>query len=432
MFKKFVRPYCACCIILGLLLPAAVYADGMIVNRIDISGNIKTLPATILQEILFSPGDTVTEETLKQSAQAIQDLGLFQSVEINKSINPDGSIIAKIVVIEKRYNFILPKLDRNGDGDITLGVVWRSDNLFGRNQLSKLTLAYREFEDTDENTETAIRWDYFYPRIRSTPYSLTINFADEDTNLDETLGSEQGLYDRNRTFARFLIGRWLKSRGPSRGLRIGAGPSWEKYSHEFISGTEGLLPDRTIQGLAAEIDGYYVRDHLLSRSGHHFRYEMTWSNEATASDIDFVEHRMFFRKYNPLPGVAHTNLNYQFSLSTINKSRLGTPEYKIGGSRLLRGYDRDEVEGNSFMVLNTEWLRPILNRESLRSAVSLDAGNAWDSLSDAKFSDLKYSVGLGLRWKVKRFVKTDVRFDIAHGLSEGGDTKAYLGTRSTF
>jgi outer membrane protein assembly factor BamA len=415
-----------------MLLTVTAYADSMLVDRIEITGNDKTLPTTILQELFFSVGDMVTDETLEESEQAVQDLGLFQKVTIEKTVNPDGSIVANVDVVEKRYTFILPKLDRNGEGDITTGIVWRSDNLFGRNQVSKFTLAYRTYNDTDENDETSIRWDYFYPRIRSSPYSLTINLAEEDTNLDETLGFSKGTYDRDRQFARFLVGRWLNSQGPSRGLRAGIGPSWEKYSHEFISGAEGLLPNLTIQALVAELDGYYVRDHLLSRSGHHYRYELAWSNESTGSDIDFVEHRMFFRKYHRLAAVAHSNLNFQFSLSTTNQSRLGPPEYKIGGSRLLRGYDRDEVEGNSFLILNTEWLRPVFDRESLRSAVFADVGNAWDSLSDASFSDLKYSTGLGLRWKLKRFVKTDVRLDIAYGLSDGGTTKAYLGTRSTF
>ncbi len=90
------------------------------------------------------------------------------------------------------------------------------------------------------------------------------------------------------------------------------------------------------------------------------------------------------------------------------------------------------MEGNSFFTVNIEYLRPVFNRETLRAAAFVDFGNAWVDRDDISFSDTKWGAGLGLRWKLKRFVRTDVRLDIAHGFSDGGETKAYLGTRSTF
>jgi len=51
----------------------------------------------------------------------------------------------------------LPKLNRNGNGDTTVGMVWYSYNLLGLNQRTKLTLAYKNFEDTDEKNETGIK-----------------------------------------------------------------------------------------------------------------------------------------------------------------------------------------------------------------------------------------------------------------------------------
>ena len=81
---------------------------------------------------------------------------------------------------------------------------------------------------------------------------------------------------------------------------------------------------------------------------------------------------------------------------------------------------------------NSRPIRPIFNRETLRAAAFVDFGNAWEDRDDISFSDTKVGAGIGLRWKLKRFVRTDVRLDIAQGLSDGGETKAYLGTRSTF
>jgi hemolysin activation/secretion protein len=134
----------------------------------------------------------------------------------------------------------------------------------------------------------------------------------------------------------------------------------------------------------------------------------------------------------PVGSIEHQNLNLQFRVGYINEPILGPPQFKVGGSRAIRGYDRDAIEGNLFAILNIEYLRPIFNRETLRGAVFFDIGDAWEEPGDATFSDLNYGVGFGLRWKLKRFVRTDVRLDIAEGLTNDGETKAYLSTRATF
>ena len=416
----------------GLFYPVVSVGSEMVLERIDITGNNKTRAVIILQELPFKAGDRVTDEMIEQAAQPVKDLGLFESVEVMSATSPDGGLIVDIVVKEKRYTFILPKLNRNGDGDITTGLVWRSDNLFGLNQRSKFTVAYRKFDDTDEDEETQIKWEYTYPRIPNTPYSLGFVVLDEDTRLEETVDNKTGEYDRNRTLLRLLVGRWLNQTGPSQGLNLQLGPQFEQYDHEYISGDEGLLPDVTIYAIAARVDGYYVHDKLLSRTGRHYGYQLTISDQVIGSDLDFNRHHFFYRKYMPVGSIEHQNLNLQFRVGYINEPILGPPQFKVGGSRAIRGYDRDAIEGNLFVILNFEYLRPIFNRETLRGAVFFDMGDAWVEPSDATFSDLNYGVGFGLRWKLKRFVRTDVRLDIAEGLTNDGETKAYLSTRATF
>ena len=53
-------------------------------------------------------------------------------------------------------------------------------------------------------------------------------------------------------------------------------------------------------------------------------------------------------------------------------------------------------------------------------------------LGDIDISDPRVGVGAGLRWKIRSFVRTDLRLDVAQGLGDGGDTRVYAGTRATF
>jgi outer membrane protein assembly factor BamA len=294
---KFKTP---CQVVLAICLTISwitlSFATANTVSRIDIEGNKKTLATTILQELPYSVGDSIDQATFDRTAQAVKDLGLFETVDVTSAVQPDGTIVTLITVKEKRFNFILPKLNRNGDGDITTGIVWRSDNLFGRNQASKLTYSYRTFADADEENATQIKWDFSYPRIHNTPYSLAFTTALEETLLEETVGGETGEtgeYERTRTFAKLLVGRWFNKEGPTQGLNIRAGPLYEEYEHLYISGAPGLLPDLTIQGLSVRMDQLSTHDNLLSRSGHHYGYEFLISDDAIGSDKNFLKHFLF-------------------------------------------------------------------------------------------------------------------------------------------
>ena len=134
------------------LSASAGWAAEMVVENVQFEGNIKTKSVILSQELPYKPGDTVTAEDLEAGTQAIKDLGLFESVEHSTTEIDSNTVVVTYKVVEKRFNFILPKLNRNGDGDITTGVVWRSDNLFGLNQTSKFTVAYKKFDDSDEES----------------------------------------------------------------------------------------------------------------------------------------------------------------------------------------------------------------------------------------------------------------------------------------
>ena len=109
-----------------------------------------------------------------------------------------------------------------------------------------------------------------------------------------------------------------------------------------------------------------------------------------------------------------------------------TPPIKSPGGTTLRGYERDSIEGNTYYLGNIEYLRQIRSEENLRVAAFFDIGDASNELSGINFRDPKVAVGIGLRWKIQSFVRTDIRIDVAKGLGDDGETRVYAGTRATF
>jgi len=63
--------------------------------------------------------------------------------------------------------------------------------------------------------------------------------------------------------------------------------------------------------------------------------------------------------------------------------------------------------------------------------VFLDIGNAYPSNEHIDLGDLKWSAGVGLRFRLKSFVKIDLRLDVAY-VYETGEYKVFLGTKETF
>lgn len=408
---------------------AAIWQNRLVEN-IEFVGNDKTRNETLLQELTFGIGDEISEEDLTQSKQAILNLSLFNEASVAFKSQNDNTVI--VSVKEKRYTFILPRLARNGDGDITIGATWRSDNLNGLNQTSKLTAAYKEYNSTNEDNAMYAQWEFDYPRIVNTHYSFQSDLAYEYTTLDETLNDQTGTYTRDHSRIRLQIGEWAFKQGPSRGLRINGGWLWQDYQHSFVSGARGILPNRRINALILGAEGFFTRDLILSRSGMHYGMQFTLGDNAIGSQVDYTMTEAFYRRYHPVSKTPHTNINYQISMAHITRSLLGPPQFEAAGSSRLRGYDRDDLEGNSYLVFNLEYLRPINENRTVRAAALFDAGNAWLRDSDIDIFDLRYTLGFGLRWKIKSFVKTDLRIDVAHGLSDEGKTRLYVGTSSTF
>jgi outer membrane protein insertion porin family len=64
-----------------------------------------------------------------------------------------------------------------------------------------------------------------------------------------------------------------------------------------------------------------------------------------------------------------------------------------------KGYDDeyDCVGGEKAVFFNFEYLFPIMKEAGIRGAVFTDIGNSYEK-SDTFFSDLRYDVGLGVRW----------------------------------
>lgn len=407
-------------------------AQVAVIEEIRFVGNKTTRDAIMLQEMRVKVGEVVDLLRIEEDRQAVMDLGLFKLVYADV-VEVDGRQVLEITVSEKFYIFPLPKIDRSADGDISYGVRLKIDNLSGLNQRLRLTYKRKEGCCNSEGHSNEVNLSFNYPRIAGSPYGLSVGMLYFDTPVvDKLHGGTTSVYGRDYRAFSFGITRWLREDEPSIGWSAHAGPFWRTASYHYQRGVPGIYRYGVAMGLNLGVAYRRVHDYLFSREGTEYGYSIQLGSRAVGSDNTFTQSRFYYRRYYYLNGERHHNLNAQFLMGfSGGQLPLGGAFFAVGGSNSVRGYEKGSLQGDSFFSLNLEYLSPIRGNNEMRGVLFTDLGNAYPDTRSIDLTDFEASSGFGLRYKIKSFVKVDLRFDAAYayGLE---DTVVYFSTRGTF
>jgi len=402
------------------------------IDEIRFSGNKKTKPAVMLQEMRIKVGDPVDLIQIEYDRQAVMDLGLFKLVYADV-IEVDGRQVLEITVSEKYYILPLPRLKRSADGDISYGVRLKMDNIAGLNQSMRMT--FKKVDGCCDALGKASEFDvsYNYPRIAGSPFGLRVGVLYSDAPVeDKVSGGVISTYEKDYKAFSFGINRWLRQDEPSVGWSAHAGPFWRSAKYNYVSGLAGLYDDGDAIGLDLGVSYGRVHDYLYSREGTEYGYSIQIGSRLLGSDGSFTQSNVYYRRYYYINNERHHNLNAQFLMGFSGGTLpLGGDFFAVGGSSSIRGYEKGSLKGESYFTLNLEYLSPIRSNYELRGVLFTDIGNAYVDNRTVDLTDLESSVGFGLRYKVKSFVKVDLRFDTAYALGNK-DTSVYFSTKGVF
>lgn len=416
------------CLLLSLAVVAAAQ-DKVRIDEIRFVGNKTTKPQVMLHEMTFGVGDAADLADIEESRQAIMDLGLFKEVEA-KLLPEDKRHVLQITVKEKIYLLPIPRVNRNADGDISYGGQLHWDNFLGLNQQIRVT--YERIQPAQTNTSDVknLSSTYSWPRIVGSPYSLNLNGGLRNQNVDATADGFPGqiYHQRDRSLG-FSVSRLLKDGGPSRGWSVNTGLHW---SDTLYTDTGTLPADRyhsyRVIGWTAGAAFTDVRDYLYSRAGAEQGYNLEIGAPWLGSDSGYNINSLYLRRYILITERPHVNFNVQLRMGVA--SGLSQP-FALGSSDTLRGYPRDSIKGNTFLLGNFEYQQPMFGDKRLRGVVFLDVGNAYPSLNETNPFKLKASFGVGLRFRIVSLVKVQLRIDYGHALTSR-DGKGYAGSNEAF
>ena len=387
------------------------------VREIAFEGNDTTQPGTMLREMVIHVGDPAEPRAIERSRQAIQDLGLFRSVDVRQE-PADGGVRLVFTVKEKYFLLPLPRASVNSDAQYSYGFGLRWYNVLGLNHTAHLTVERRNRQQAGRGTGLQYGATYDAPFLFDSPYGLSTSFAHVSEPAETLAGVP---YDELRDSARLVVSRAFSEGPASQGWRAGAGLQWQ----DQVTRGVGAPPS---QGMATALvlNGGYgdVRYNLYSEEGQRVSAEVQSTFDNASSDYDYTSVVGGYDGSWYVGDTPHQSLGLFAEAGAFHGGPDGGSQaFQLGGSDNLRGYRHNFIEGDTFYYVGAEFLRP-LHWDWLRGVAFIEAGNTFTGDSSAKLEYSYADVGLGLRLRATWFVRFELNIGVALPLVDAGDGTA--------
>jgi outer membrane protein assembly complex protein YaeT len=386
------------------------------VASIRITGNPRTRPGIIQDQISIHEGDIFTQNDLLQIQNNLYRLGLFELVSVlpqETGTNDEYAIVINLVE-SKNYEFFYglrydSELKQEGEAQI-------SDlNLLGTGQAAS-------FYVKANSTQQLYQFSLQSPSIFGWNWNAFFLASDEYVdftffNSQTTTFTFQQQYDLPGSF--YLLADYSYRIGRTKDKNPG-GP---------ISRDSEIRTSRLIGTLLAE----YRDDPFNPTRGLFFSTSVEYAPPFLGSDIRFIKNYNQFFYYKPLGRVLWASGVRVGIASAFGGLLIGSERFFTGGSNTLRGFNFNEVGprspvtgnfigGDAVFILNQEIRFPVYRW--IRGVAFYDAGNVYDSLQDFSLRNLRNSVGFGLRVYLPYGIVG--RADLGFNLDPENDEDSYV------
>ena len=374
------------------------------VERIDISGNVRTLDEVIRREFTIVEGDAFNTAKLRRTRQRLQDLGFFSRVDIN---NTPGSAndrtVVSVTVAEQSTGEFSVGAGFSSTAGLLTDIALRERNLLGRGQDLRVstTLATKQ-----QQVDLSFTEPYFLNRNVAAGFDLfvrTTDFGDRSSFEQREIGfglrAGYQMTERLRHTARYQLARDTIDDIPSDASPV-------------IKAEEGTFTTSLIEN-----DFFF--DKLDSRFDPTDGYSLSYGVDVAGfgGTEKFIRNEVGGNLFNPLFGTSLIGgLRGEAGIiNALNSDEVRVSErFFLGGGR-LRGFKvggvgprdlatDDALGGSKYYRGSAEVGFPLGLPEEfdLKGALFSDFGSVWGN--DAPFpniaddASLRGAAGVGLSW----------------------------------
>lgn len=373
-------------------------------DGVTVKGLVRLRPSYLSRRFSKFSGKTYSPDLVDEKFRELMRSGLFNVLQIKPTPIGGDALRLDISAEEaksKEFGFSLGYGSYEG---AIVGASFRDRNLFGYGR--PLTTSV---ELSERGYKGEVLWED--PYIFDTEFGFKARLAALTFDYDGYTKFEAGTrFDLTRKLSKnYEVGLVLAERHVEV-TSASIDPQFLGRTSYFVSSI----------GLTQSLD---LRDSRVNPSrGLIFDNTLDFASSAIGSQIDFIRSTARFTYFQPIgrepkPGEPDQRTLLAFgaragvihSLSGAN----GVADIPIderffnGGSTTVRSFiERDlgphdgdnPIGGEFFTVFNVEYTFPIYGE--LQGAAFFDAGNLLPSSEDPGFDDMRYAIGLGLRYKL--------------------------------
>ncbi|MDC3262740.1 outer membrane protein assembly factor BamA [Pelagibacterales bacterium] len=367
-------------------------------NRINISGNTRTIDKVIRREFSFSEGDAYNKRSINNAKNKIKALNFFETVEINEErVLSTDKLNLNVKVIEKNTGSATLGAGYGDQNGTTLTAGISESNFLGKGQKVKVSTS---FSNTQNLYDISITEPYFNNKdllVRADLYSKfddldNVNYETETIGAGLALGFPLSISNRITTKYSLLTSKTKADANAT---------TYEK----LLSGTDTV----SVIGYNLSIDKR--NSPYKPSSGSIFTVEQNLAGIGGTSS--YLQNKISYKKYikfsNSFIGAIKSELG---SINGYNDKYAPIDEmFNIGGKK-LRGFkygkvgpkfDTSYTGGNYYYVINTETNFDLpIDEYDISSSLFVDVGSVWGL--DNRYGTIddnhkiRASVGINLNW----------------------------------
>ncbi|MCX5894421.1 MAG: outer membrane protein assembly factor BamA [Proteobacteria bacterium] len=407
-------------------------------EKIKITGNTRTRDNVIRRELRLTEGAIYNSKELDRSKQEVNNLGFFEEVKFNTEPGGAANKVNLNVEVKERPTGSFSIGAGYSSADSIMGMFQISQNNFrGKGQQlslmaniggksSRYDISFtepwwrgtrtsvgfdlyntgREYEDFERASKGInLREGFPIARFDYTRLNLSYRFEQLDIkNVDDDVALEIQKQEGSSTTGSFTANIVRDSRDDRFNTRKG---SFLSFSTEFA----GIAGENKFMGLIGSAAKYFpmrwdTAFMIRGTMGYLFGYggmDVPISDKFFLGGLDSMrgfeartvgprekrpEKKNKFYKEN---GKWHYDNNY-------DTNHHNNDDYYYEEDTTYHNHnDYDVIGGDKEMFFNFEYIFPIMKEAGIRGVVFADIGNAYKQ-GEGFFSDLRYDVGVGVRW----------------------------------
>ena len=372
--------------------------DKYLNGKISFEGLKQVPQKLLLKKIKLNSGDVFSAQKLNEAQSRTFNMQLFKYITISPEKDSTQSNIIDYQV----------KLEELNQWDLNLGLGYGTEDRVR----AQILLTKRAFFGGIRQFDLGIKTSYFEPLNVYVKFRQPSIFGDKVDFIWNPYYSKEReqSYNVERLGANFTLEKKLSIK-TSTFLTYNIESSKVTQTADSIADSSEIVEgDKQKSGI---IWGYQYRnvDNYFAPTTRWYAQSLTsYNGLGIQTEYSYFKLILDGRTYSPFwrqwVFAARLRIGY---IATLNKDNLSPIEdrFLLGGGNSIRAYERNSISantdensatigGNSMLEMSIETRFPIY--QALEGALFGDAGNVWAESGQYQLNDLKYGIGLGLRY----------------------------------